>query len=100
MCSEIPPHELVCLACETFHHFVVSLGVFPAVLAHTLDLLREWSWIIRDMAQIEKENTQVSSARHVFLADRPDLSNPYLFLMVPATYINAFRLQQTPCLAE
>jgi hypothetical protein len=55
---------------------------------------------MRDMAQIEKDNTQVSSARHVFMADRPILSNLNPFWMVLGTYITALRLHKTSCLAE
>jgi hypothetical protein len=55
---------------------------------------------MRDMAQIEKDNTQVSSTRHVFMADRPVLSNPNPFWMVLGTYITALRLHKISCLAE
>ena len=50
-----------------------------------------------DMAQTEKDNTQGSSARHVFMADRPVLSNPNPFWMVLGTYIAALRLHKTSC---
>jgi len=55
---------------------------------------------MRDMVQIEKDNTQVSSARHVFMADRPVLSNPNPFWMVLSTYVTALRLHKTSCLTE
>jgi hypothetical protein len=42
---------------------------------------------MRDMAQIQKDNTQATSARHVFMADRPGLSNLNPFLKVPGTYV-------------
>ena len=55
---------------------------------------------MRDMAQTEKDNTQVSSARHVFMADRPVLSNPNPFWLVLGTYATVLRLHKISCLAE
>ena len=97
---QFPSHKLGVLCLWTILYNWLRLGVSPAASLHIWDVLNEWSWIMRDMAQIGKDNTQGSFARHVFMADRPVLSNPNPFWMVLGTYVTALRLHKTSCLAE